>query len=181
MPFVKVIGFLVSMIFLTAVFLGIYRVGKHELEIADRVIIPEEVTKNIPNIHSDEKYKIIYQSMNWPIENETAKVFEPKINPCQIKWVMTLNSQKPHKFYNLYYLMPSFCHLNKDEIFYLQYKILTLMGKQYDFLKIDTIELASNFHLRDVHQEATNEMSLLESITSKKLIKIDAGVFSVRQ
>ena len=181
MGMMKIIGFFFSIIVLGSVSYGLYYAGSSKIKIIDRFKISPSIEKKMRYALSDDRFNIQRESLNWGVEGESAKAFFPKVNPCQINWIMTLNSYEAGKYHTLYYLNPSPCKLNKEEIYYTQVKIFKILSRQYDFLKVDEIHLATDFYLDDLSGEKTNAKNFIESVIGKKLKTLGNGRFSVNR
>lgn len=169
MSLIRICGFIFSLFLLIGVSLAIYNIGKSNFSPREFFQIPKRIADKVSLDLNNKNFKLKVEPINWPVENETAKVYSPESNPCQIKWIVTMHSVNPDKYHKIYYLNPSQCSLTNEELFVVQFKILSKINQQIDFKHVAFLKLETNYHLDGLDTKINTGRKLLELITGRKI------------
>ncbi|MAZ49507.1 MAG: hypothetical protein CME65_13185 [Halobacteriovoraceae bacterium] len=171
MSSIKFFGFIFSLFLLISVSLAIYNIGKSNFSPREFFEIPKRIAEKVSLDLSNKNFVLKVEPIHWPIENETAKVYSPETNPCQIKWIVTMHSVDPDKYHKIYYLNPNQCSLSKEELFVVQFKILSKINQQIDFKHVAFLQLETSYHLDGLDKEINSGRKLIELITGRKILQ----------
>lgn len=169
MSAIKLLGFLFSVGLIAIVITVVYKAGKSDFAPRQFYKLPEQVLKDLRFPEDDQRFRIKIESFNWPLQDESGKIFEPINNPCQIKWIVTMNSIKGSDYHSLYYLMPRTCSLNDSEILFVQFKILSKINQQIDFKHVEKVELFSKFYIDGLFERLDSFKVILEKIVGREV------------
>jgi hypothetical protein len=98
-----------------------------------------------PPFNTDQdEFKISRQSLSDSgLDGINRVAFFPKVNPCQIRWLIEFSSFKRGKIYSLTYESGESCGFEKTQLEYIHMAAMDQINRFIDFKKVSHVDLTS--------------------------------------